>query len=133
MSNVDIVKEIYEAFGRGDVPAILDKLDQNVGFDTQSSLTEVPWLRPRRGTKEVVEFFQSLEPLEFNRFEPHTFFAEGDKVVAMVDLEVTYKPTGKKYGFPTHGHLWQFDPSGKVTEMAHLTDTHQWVRMVRGE
>lgn len=34
MSNVDTVKEMYAAFGRGDIPAILDKLDENEEWDT---------------------------------------------------------------------------------------------------
>ena len=28
MSNIDTVKQIYAAFGRGDIPAILEKLDE---------------------------------------------------------------------------------------------------------
>ena len=39
MSNVDTVKEMYEAFGRGDVPAIIEKLDENVEWDTEIRLT----------------------------------------------------------------------------------------------
>jgi ketosteroid isomerase-like protein len=30
MSNVDIVKRVYEAFGRGDVPAVLAMMDPKI-------------------------------------------------------------------------------------------------------
>jgi len=133
MSNLDTVRRTYEAFGRGDVTAILDTLDESVRWDTDSSLTEVPWLKPRRGKTEVAEFFQSLEPLEFDRFEPRRLFEEGDQVFALITLEVTYKPTGKKYFFPNHAHLWRFGPFGQVIDLQHVTDTHLWVRLVRGE
>src|ERR1035438_1131236 len=33
MSNIDTVKQMYEAFGRGDVPAIIGHLDPNVEWD----------------------------------------------------------------------------------------------------
>ena len=36
MSNTDTVREIYEAFGRGDVAAILDRLDDAVEWETQA-------------------------------------------------------------------------------------------------
>ena len=133
MSNVDTVKEIYAAFGRGDVPAILDKLDDSIAWDSQSTVPEVPCLKPRRGRAEVADFFASLEPLEFLRFEPQAYFAEGDQVIGMVIVEVAYKPTGKKYSFPVHGHIWRFGPSGKIVDFAHVTDTHLWVRLIRGE
>ena len=42
MSNIDTVKQMYEAFGRGDVPAILDKLDDNVEWDTDYTSPAAP-------------------------------------------------------------------------------------------
>ena len=77
MSNVDTVKDIYAAFGRGDIPAILDKLDDNVEWDVEVPTPGVPWLQPRRGKASVPAFFESLAPLTFTTFEPHTFFADG--------------------------------------------------------
>ena len=34
MNAVSVVKGVYEAFGRGDVPTILDKLDNAVEWET---------------------------------------------------------------------------------------------------
>ena len=44
VSNIETVKAIYEAFGRGDVNAILDKLDDGVEWETTVPLSDVPWL-----------------------------------------------------------------------------------------
>ena len=57
MSNIDTVKEMYEAFGGGDIAAILDKLDENVEWDTQYESAAAPWLKPRRGRESVAGFF----------------------------------------------------------------------------
>jgi len=130
MINVDTVKEIYEAFGRGDVPAILDKLDEQVEWETQIPVDGVPWLQTRRGRATVAGFFESLAPLEFKRFEPQTFFESGDKVFVLIALEVATK--GKDYSFPLEGHLWQFDSAGKVVKFDHITDTAQMWRAANG-
>jgi len=130
MSNLETVQEMYEAFGRGDIPAILDKLDDNVEWDTETSTPDVPWLEPRRGKANIAGFFESLAPLEFTRFEPHTFFESGDKVFALISINA--KNQGKSYSFPNEGHLWQFNAAGKVVKLDHVTDTALHWRMAHG-
>jgi len=131
MSNADTVKAIYEAFGRGDVPAILEHLDENVAWDTETETPGVPWLAARRGRANIAGFFESLAPLEFTRFEPHTFFEDGDRVFAIIAIETNN--AGKHYVIPNEGHLWRFNGSGKVVKYDHLTDTATHQRMAKGE
>jgi hypothetical protein len=133
MSNIETVKLIYEAFGRGDIPAIVDKLDQNVEWDVEDPAPGVPWLQPRHGAVNVPAFFESLAPLSFERFEPHTFFEDGDKVFALVAFDVTHIASGKKYRFANEGHLWFFDHAGKVVKYQHVADTAKHQRMAKGE
>ena len=49
MSNVETVKAIYDAFGKGDVPFILSCLDENVGWEKWDSnhaqKADVPYMR----------------------------------------------------------------------------------------
>jgi ketosteroid isomerase-like protein len=133
MSNIETVRHIYEAFGRGDIPAIIDKLDINVEWDVEDPAPGVPWLQPRRGAVNVPGFFESLAPLSFERFEPHTFFEDGNKVFVLVAHDVTHIATGKKYTFANEGHLWFFNPAGKVVKYLHVTDTAKHQRMAKGE
>ncbi len=133
MSNVDSVKQIYEAFGRGDIPAIVGKLDANVEWDVEIATSGVPWLQPRRGAQNIPGFFESLAPLSFQKFDPHTFFADGNKVFALIALEVTHAPSGKRYSFPYEGHLWHFNDGGKIVKYQHVTATAQHQRMAKGE
>jgi ketosteroid isomerase-like protein len=131
VSNTDTVREIYGAFGRGDVAAILARLDDAVEWETQAPVPGVPWLQPRRGKSNVGGFFQSLAPLTITRFEPHAFFDAGDKVFVLIAFEATNG--GKHYSFPNNGHLWQFNAAGKVIKYDHITDTAQMIRMARAE
>ena len=133
MGNIDTVKQIYEAFGRGDIPAIVDKLDQNVEWDVEIPTPGVRWLQPRRGAASVPAFFESLAPRSFQRFEPHTFFAEGNKVFVLIAMDATHVATGKQYRFPYEGHLWFFDDAGKVVKYQHVTDTALHQRAANGE
>jgi uncharacterized protein len=130
MSNIETVKEIYAAFGRRDIQAILGKLEENVEWETSVPVEGVPWHQPRRGRASVPAFFEALAPLQFNRFEPHTFFETGDKVFVLVEMDITSQ--GKQYLFPLEGHLWQFDDAGKVVKYDHVTDTAQHWRMANG-
>lgn len=133
MSNVDTVKQIYQAFGRGDISAIIEKLDRNVEWDVEVPTPGVPWLQPRHGAANVPAFFQSLAPLSFQRFEPHTFFADGNKVFALIAIEATHVASGKRYKFSNEGHLWFFNDVGKVVKYQHVTDTALHQRAARGE
>jgi uncharacterized protein len=132
MSNLDTIKQVYEAFGRGDVPAILDALDEKVELDTENEPSDVPWMQPRRGRGNIAGFFQALAPLEFTRFEPHTFLHDdGNKVLALVHVEANH--LGKSYRFRNEGHLWTFGADGKIVGFQHVTDTVMHERMARGD
>ena len=131
MSNVDTVKKMYAAFTRGDITAIIEKLDENVEWDTEVGVTGVPWLEPQRGRGNVPKFFNNLAMMEITKFEPHTFFEQGNKVFTLVRIEATMN--GKRYTIPNEGHYFTFTPNGQVANFQHVTDTATAQRMARGE
>jgi ketosteroid isomerase-like protein len=53
----DLVQSAYEAFGRGDVPAVLEALSERVEWDVSTVLPQGASVRGRDG---VGEFFQNL-------------------------------------------------------------------------
>ena len=131
VSNADTVRAIYEAFGRGDVGTILDKLDDAVEWETTVPVPDVPWLQARRGNASIAGLFESLAPLKIIRFEPHTIFDGGDKVFVLIKFEATAR--GKSYSLPNNAHFWQFNTAGKVPKFDHVTDTAQMIGMAKGE
>jgi ketosteroid isomerase-like protein len=131
MSNIDTVKQMYEAFGRGDVPAILDKLDENVEWDTDFDSPAAPWLEPRRGRENIPGFFEAVATMQITKFEPHTWGADGNKVVVVLDLEADRQ--GRHYVIPNEGHFWVFNDEGKVTKFQHMTDTALHWRVANGK
>jgi ketosteroid isomerase-like protein len=125
MSNVETVESVYEAFGRGDVPAILERLSDDVEWEYGMSDAGVPWLRPRSGRDGALEFFASLGALEFQKFAPKMLLAGDDVVVALIDLAFVVKETGVAVEEEDEVHIWYFDPSGKICRFGHKLDTHQ--------
>ncbi len=131
-ANANTVREIYEAFGRGDVPAILAKLDENVEWEYGFAPNEVAWLQTRRGPQEVGKFFESLAALEFHTFTPKAILAGEDVVLALIDISFTVKKTGKKFSEEDEVHVWRFNDAGKVVRFRHCADTNQHVQAYRG-
>lgn len=127
-TNLATVGAIYEAFGRGDVPAILDRLAPDVAWDAPEVTDAaqdagVPWLAPRRTPGEVAGFFTVLaEQLTFNDFQVLDLIASGDRVAAEIRLDVTSKASGERI-VSDEVHLWTFDDHGRVIVFRHYVDT----------
>ena len=62
-ANVTKVKAIYEAFGRGDVPAILSELAADVSWEFEGP-SQIPYTGTRRGVEQVMGFFEGIAASE---------------------------------------------------------------------
>ena len=131
MSPIETVRHIYAAFGRGDVPAILACLAEDVEWEYGQPPNPAPWLQPRRGRAAVPGFFDVLmSNVEFNRFEPTRQLADGLLVVGLVDFEATVRKTGRKVAEVDEIHLFHFNEAGLVQRFAHRADTWQHTSVV---
>ncbi len=128
MGHKETVEEMYAAFGRGDVAAILDRLDESVEWEYGTQPWDgPPWLQPRHGKAGAAEFFASLGALDFHKFAPKAILEGDGLVVALVDVEATVTATGTRVTEEDEIHIWHFGGSGRVTRFRHRADTHlQW-------
>lgn len=133
MTPIETVQQIYADFGRGDVPAILAALADDVEWDVDVFPNDIPWLQPRRGRAEVQRFFESLAGLEFTQFEPRHVLADGALVVALCNVSCTVKATGKRIVQPDEVHVWRFDAQGRVAQFRHRVDTLMHAMAIRGD
>jgi ketosteroid isomerase-like protein len=124
MSNTQIVQSIYEAFGRGDIPAILERLHPDVEWEHDMVAHGIPWVTPRKGRAGVVQFFEGLQGLDFHVFEPFTLLEGPGQVMGLIRLEATVRATGKRVK-DLEAHLFTFDDAGRITRFRHFVDTHQ--------
>jgi uncharacterized protein len=63
--NVTTITDLYAAFGRGDIPAILDVLAEDVRWehwdDNTAQREGVSHLQPRTGRKGTAQFFAEID------------------------------------------------------------------------
>ena len=96
--NVQLVQELYAAFGRADVPAILDQLTDDVAWYDPGP-PNVPHAGRYSGQDGYGGFFTSIgETLDIDEFAPTEFLAKADRVVVLGSLHVRVKETGRSYG-----------------------------------
>ena len=120
--NTKVVQEAYAAFSRGDVQAILDRLDDGIVWrGLYGAGPHVPSAGERRGKAQVGEFFKQVaENVKFSRFEPKEFIADGDKVIALGHYTAT-TPIGKE--FDSDFAMVFTLRNGKVTAFQEFTDS----------
>ena len=128
MQNSETVRQIYGAFQRGDIAAILDRLAEDVEWEYAIAPAGVPWLQPRRGRAAVPGFFAAMSGFELHQFEPKMLLENGNVVVALIDVDLTVTATGTRITEKDEVHIWYFDPHGRVERFGHKLDTHRhWI------
>lgn len=124
--NVRLVETLFDAFGRGDIPVVLEMLAPDVEW--QSPVTRITdrenisWAEPRRSRDEVARFFKEMgaktKPRPFN---VRGYMAQGDKVVVEGSNAGTVPVTGRGY---EHDWVMVFTVSGGlITGCRHYYDS----------
>lgn len=120
--NIEVVKEIYAAVGRGDVDAILERVADDVDWAADAAGTAAPWYGPRSGREGVASFFRDLgASIEISEFTPHSYAAGGGDVHLLVDW--TFRPlaNGRTTSMTMHHH-WQLE-GGRVVRFRGSEDS----------
>jgi uncharacterized protein len=121
-SNTQIVREVYEKFGSGDIEGLLRLFHDEIEW-APPQVENAPWAGPRRGRDSVREFFSILgENEEFSDFTPTEFIAQGDKVVVLGRAAAKVVPTGRNYS-SEWVHIFTLK-DGKITTFKEFMDTH---------
>ena len=93
---VSVVKDVYAAFGRGDVPGVLDLLTPDVVWEVVGRKGEYPMYGRRHGLEGAREFFDTLGATEdLTKFEPQSFHASGDMVFVQGRIAGSVRRTGR--------------------------------------
>ena len=130
-ANAATVAAIYEAFGRGDIPFIIEHLHDDIEWEAgRQDDHGIPWLRPGRGKAHVLSFFESLAALEFKHFEATAILGGGDTVVALIDADIVVRDTGRTLN-QLEAHVWTFGEDGLVRGFCHLVDTMAHARALQ--
>ena len=106
---IETIQKIYEAFGTGDVPAILASLTDEVDFGSEVDSKVAPWHGLRRNKQDVADFFRAIaENLEVTEFTLLSIASNDTDVMAVIRFGVEVPATGKSGAMDIH-HWWRFD------------------------
>ena len=110
---VATIQAIYEAFGKGDVAAILEALTDDVDWASEASSAIAPWHGVHRGKAEVPRFFEALgATVEVTEFTPLSFASNDIDVMVVIRFGIRVLATGKSGTMNLH-HWWRFR-DGKI-------------------
>jgi ketosteroid isomerase-like protein len=118
---IQIVKELYAAFGRGDVATILSTLSHDVSWEVAGP-PEISFAGVRKGPEAVKGFFHAIasdhaEP----KLETTEYFSSADSVATFGRYSCTLKKSGKPVDSPV-AHLFKFR-DGKIVRFVDFINT----------
>lgn len=100
---VQVIEELYAAFGRRDVPAVLRLFSPEIEI-AQSA--ELPWGGVYRGHTGALAFFGKLTERINSTVTVERMLDAGDRVVVLGWTRGTVKATGASYDVPI-AHVWE--------------------------
>jgi len=133
--NVQVVQQLFAAFGQGNIAAVLQMLAEDVDYQspvTRTEPVEISWAKPRHSREEVALHFKELaEKVQPEPFEQLEFTAQGDRVVVEGRNRGTVRSTGRTY---EHDWVMVFTlRDGKIVRYRHYYDTADIIAAFRSE
>ena len=125
--SVDVVRGVYEAFGRGDVAAVLGAMADDVEWHEAEGM---PYGGVYRGGQAVAEnvFGPVMRDIPNFAVSPEELIGSGDTVAVVVRYTGTGQATGKQLDLPVV-HVWDVR-DGKVVRFRQFIDTAMVLEVV---
>ncbi len=123
MDNLEIIKQGYGYFAKGNIPAVLSLFHSDIEWNESKGFPFVKGSGIFVGHGEIVEgvFSQLAEFYDNFNIEIREIFGCGDKVVMMGYYKGTLKETGKDFK-ANAVHVWTLK-EGKATNFFQAVDT----------
>ncbi|HEY0515594.1 MAG TPA: nuclear transport factor 2 family protein [Solirubrobacteraceae bacterium] len=127
--SVEFVKSVYDAFGRGDVPAVLGAFAEDIEWHEAEGM---PYGGVHRGGEAVAQkvFGPISEDVEGFALVTEEFMGSDGTVAAVVRYTGTGKATGKTLNLPAV-HVWDIR-DGKAARFRQFIDTATFAEVVLG-
>jgi hypothetical protein len=123
MDNVKLVKNVYDAFGRGDIQSVLGALSPDIKWHEAENNPYMPSGEAWVGPDAVLSNLFMRLGAEWDGFSVHpkSFHGASDSVIVEGRYTGTYKPTGKSMDVQVC-HIWDVK-NRKLTKFQQYVDT----------
>lgn len=116
---IQTVKDLYAAFGHGDVAAILSQLAPDVSWEAEGP-AEISFTDIRRGPEAVKGFFQAIGSDHADpKLVTTEYLSSADSMATFGRYSCTLKKTGQRVDTPV-AHLFKFRDGKVVRFVDHL-------------
>ena len=128
--NVDVIRGLYDAFGRGDVPAVLGQMDQEIEWREAEGFLYADG-NPYVGPQAVLEgvFMRLGTDWEGFKVTPEEWLDAGNHVVVLGHYSGRHGATGREVS-AQFAHVWGVR-GGRVVRFQQYTDTKQFAEAVQ--
>jgi ketosteroid isomerase-like protein len=125
--SVEVVRGIYEALGRGDMPGVLGAMADNIEWYEAEGM---PYGGVYHGGEAVAQnvFGPITQDIPDFAVTPEEFIASGDAVAVVARYTGTGKATGKQLDLPVV-HVWDVR-EGKIARFRQFADTAKFLEVV---
>jgi ketosteroid isomerase-like protein len=129
--NVQIVRGVYEAFGKGDVPTVLGHMDQSIEWNEAENFIYAD-RNPYVGPQAVLEGVFMRIGADWDGFTvtPEEWLDAGERIAVLGTYSGMHKVTGREVR-AQFAHIWSVR-KGKVVRFQQYTDTKQFADTVAG-
>ena len=123
MDNVNFLRNLYDAFGHGDIPSVLGAMSSDIRWHQAEGNPYMPSGEAWVGPDAVLNNLFLRLGAEWDEFSVHpkSFRGAGDSVIVEARYSGTYKATGKSMDTQAC-HIWDVK-DGKVTKFQQYVDT----------
>ncbi|MDH3588116.1 MAG: nuclear transport factor 2 family protein [Gammaproteobacteria bacterium] len=124
VENINVVRDMYDAFGRGDIAAVVASMDPDIEWNEAENFPYAD-RNPYIGPQAVVDgvFNRLAGEWEYWSLDHEEFFDAGDYVIVTGRYHAEHKGTGGEIR-AQFAHVWQLH-DGKVIRFQQYTDTAQ--------
>jgi ketosteroid isomerase-like protein len=125
--SAELVRGIYDALGRGDMPAVLGAMADDLEWYEAEGM---PYGGLYQGGEAVAQnvFGPLIEDIPDFAVKPEEFVSSGAKVAVVVRYTGTGKATGKELDLAV-AHVWDVR-GGKVARFRQFVDTAKFLEVV---
>jgi hypothetical protein len=123
MDNVGLLKSLYDAFGRGDIPTVLGAMSPGINWHQAEGNPYMPSGEAFVGPEAVLNNVFMRLGGEWDGFSVHpkSFYGAAGSVIVEARYTGTFKATGKTMDAQVC-HVWDVK-DGKVTRFQQYADT----------
>lgn len=129
--NISLTRKMYQAFGAGDIQAILSNVDSDAEWTNHGPAT-IPYAGSWYGYARIREFFKAMaDSTTKGEVIPESYIASGDAVIVTGRYRATVRDTGAQIDSPV-AHFFTFH-DGKVVRWVGYSDTAAIAEAHRGK